>query len=180
LVALSLRMARALKVYRTPIGFHDAYVAAPSQTAALKAWGTDRNLFARGAAELVTDPALTAAPLAAPGDVIKVMREAPAEEPVAPPAKGEKSTGRAAAPKKKAPPRPDRGRLERAEQAIETADAALSEEVRALTDQIAALEAQRRAVERRHDARRARLQDARDKAEAAYDSAMEKWRRLAS
>lgn len=28
-----------LKVYRTPIGFHDAYVAAPSQKAALKAWG---------------------------------------------------------------------------------------------------------------------------------------------
>ena len=30
-----------LKVYRTPIGFHDAYVAAPSQKAALDAWGSD-------------------------------------------------------------------------------------------------------------------------------------------
>ena len=52
----------ALKVYRTPIGFHDAYVAAPSQKAALQAWGSDANLFARGVAELVTDPALTAEP----------------------------------------------------------------------------------------------------------------------
>ena len=26
-----------LKVYRTPIGFHDAYVAAPSKKAALRA-----------------------------------------------------------------------------------------------------------------------------------------------
>src|SRR4051794_12137810 len=74
LAALSLAMARALKVYRTPIGFHDAYVAASSQAAALKAWGTDRNLFARGAAEIVTDPALTEAPLADPGKVIKRLR----------------------------------------------------------------------------------------------------------
>ena len=48
-----------LKVFRTPIGFHDAYVAAPSQKAALEAWGSDSNLFAAGAAELVTDAALT-------------------------------------------------------------------------------------------------------------------------
>jgi hypothetical protein len=27
-----------LKVFRTPIGFHDAYVAAPSKKAALAAW----------------------------------------------------------------------------------------------------------------------------------------------
>ena len=31
-----------LNVYRTPIGFHDAYVAAPSQHAALLAWGRRR------------------------------------------------------------------------------------------------------------------------------------------
>ena len=43
-------MTRKLKVFRTPIGFHDAYVAAPSQKAALQAWGTDTDLFARGVA----------------------------------------------------------------------------------------------------------------------------------
>ena len=32
-------MARALKTFRTAIGFHDAYGAAPSRKAALKAWG---------------------------------------------------------------------------------------------------------------------------------------------
>ena len=36
-----------LKVFRTPIGFHDAYVAAPSQKAALEAWGADSNIFAQ-------------------------------------------------------------------------------------------------------------------------------------
>lgn len=63
-----------LKVFRTPAGFHDAYVAAPSQKAALAAWGSNANLFARGLAEVVTDPALTAAPLARPGEVIRVAR----------------------------------------------------------------------------------------------------------
>ena len=75
-------MARSskLKVYRTPIGFHDAYVAAPSQKAALEAWGSDHDLFARGAAELVTDAALTAAPLASPGTVVKRSRGTTAEQ----------------------------------------------------------------------------------------------------
>ncbi|MCP2775198.1 hypothetical protein, partial [Salmonella enterica] len=54
--------AAKLKVYRTPIGFHDAYVAAPSQKAALQAWGSDADLFARGVAEQVADPALMEEP----------------------------------------------------------------------------------------------------------------------
>lgn len=68
-----------LKVYRTPIGFHDAYVAAPSQKAALEAWGSDANLFARGVAELVDDDALTKEPLAKPGMVIKRARGSESE-----------------------------------------------------------------------------------------------------
>jgi len=63
-----------LKVYRTPIGFHDASVAAPSQKAALEAWGSDSDLFARGSAEQVTDPELMKAPLEKPGEVIKSPR----------------------------------------------------------------------------------------------------------
>ena len=69
-----------LKVFRIPIGFHDAYVAAPSQKAALEAWGSDSNLFAAGAAELVTDAALTRVPLERPGEVIKVLRGSRAEQ----------------------------------------------------------------------------------------------------
>jgi hypothetical protein len=72
-------MARKLKVYRTPIGFHDAYVAAPNQKAALKAWGADADLFARGVAELVTDESLTREPLENPGEVIRRRRGSDAE-----------------------------------------------------------------------------------------------------
>lgn len=68
-----------LKVFRTPAGFHDAYVAAPSQKAALKAWGSDADLFARGIAEVVTDEALTREPLERPGEVIKRARGTAAE-----------------------------------------------------------------------------------------------------
>ena len=68
-----------LKVYRTPIGFHDAYVAAPSQKAALEAWGADVDLFARGVAEAVDDEALTQGPLERPGTVVRVARGSKAE-----------------------------------------------------------------------------------------------------
>jgi len=67
-------MARKLKVYRTPIGFHDAYVAAWSQKEALKAWGSSADLFARGAADTVTDDELTREPLASPGTVVRRLR----------------------------------------------------------------------------------------------------------
>lgn len=76
-------MAKArkqLKVFRTPIGFHDAYVAAPSQKAALEAWGSDANLFASGAAERVTEAKLMEAALERPGEVIKVLRGTEAEQ----------------------------------------------------------------------------------------------------
>jgi hypothetical protein len=35
-----------LKAFRLPIGFHDAYAAAPSQKAAIEAWGSDKDVFA--------------------------------------------------------------------------------------------------------------------------------------
>src|SRR5688572_14271388 len=67
-------MPRKLKVYGTPTGFHDAYVAAPSRKAALAAWGSDVDLFARGVAEEVTEARLMAEPLKRPGEVIKLSR----------------------------------------------------------------------------------------------------------
>jgi type IV secretory pathway VirB10-like protein len=78
-----------LKVFRTAIGFHDAYVAAPSRKAALAAWGTDKDLFARGVAEEVSDPALMEEPLSAPGTVFRRLRPMPPDE-----AEGEPSTPR--------------------------------------------------------------------------------------
>jgi hypothetical protein len=73
-------MPRRLKVFRTPTGFHDAYVAAPSRKAALEAWGATSDLFARGAAEEITDQRLMAEPLAHPGEVIHVSRGVVAAE----------------------------------------------------------------------------------------------------
>ncbi len=69
-----------LKVYRLPIGFHDAYVAAPTKKAAIEAWGSDKDVFQRGQAELVEDPKLTREPLASPGKVIKRLRGTAAEQ----------------------------------------------------------------------------------------------------
>ena len=105
-------MAARLKVYRTAIGFHAAYVAASSQKAALAAWGTDKPLFARGAAEIVTDPALTAEPLARPGTIVKRARGTAQQHLAAlPPDTEEKPKRRPTkAPRTRPPePRPFRG-----------------------------------------------------------------------
>jgi hypothetical protein len=69
-----------LKVFRTPVGFHDAYVAAPSQKAALEAWGSSTNLFSQGAAEQVSDSKLTKVPLEHPGEVVRVLRGTKADQ----------------------------------------------------------------------------------------------------
>ena len=64
-------MAPRLKVFRTHLGFYDVVVAAPSQKAALEAWGAGSNLFAHGFASIVTDPELAKAALRKPGVVLK-------------------------------------------------------------------------------------------------------------
>jgi len=170
-----------LKVYRTPIGFHDAYVAAPSQKAALAAWGSEANLFARGVAEVVTDPKLIEEPLAKPGTVVKRLRGTPAEQIAAlpktksSPPRGETAPKSAKRPAKPAP-RPDRSELDAAEQAIAKAEASHRAAERALRDEEARLAKRRRDLDRRHAAEIARLQRARDRAEAAYQKAMKAWR----
>jgi hypothetical protein len=175
-------MARALKVYRTPIGFHDAYVAAPSQKAALEAWGADRNLFARGDAELVTDTKLTLAPLADPGKVIRVARGSEAEHLAAAGPKTAKKPAAdeppRAAPKRKPPPRPSRAKLDAAERAVDDLRAeqrAASEDLRDREEKLAA---ERRALEQRQAADLAKLDRVRNRAEAAYERALDEWRVL--
>lgn len=170
-----------LKIFRTPIGFHDAYVAAPSRKAALKAWGAEADLFARGAAEQVTDERLMAEPLAHPGEVIKRPRGTAADHLAAstPLRRAKKATPRAktkAPSRAKPPPRPSRAALTAAEEALEDhrrdrdADIARLEAERAeLARQIAAT---RKSADR--DARR--LEEQRDKARAAYEKALAKWR----
>ena len=55
------------------------YIAAPSQKAALEAWGSERDLFSAGAAEPIDDPELMREPLANPGKVIRRARGTVAE-----------------------------------------------------------------------------------------------------
>lgn len=180
-------MPRKLKVYRTPIGFHDAYVAASSQKAALEAWGSDANLFARGIAEVVTDPELSKEPLANPGVVIKRTRGTIAEQIAAlPDDKPEKSAAKAevkskdaarkALPKRPAQPRPDRSKVERAEQEIAEARQRYQKELSALADREAALARERERTERRQAAELTKLERTAEKSRESYRRAMTKWR----
>jgi len=195
-------MPRALKVFRTPIGFHDAYVAAPTKKAALEAWGSTHDLFARGIAEVVTDPALSEEPLAAPGKVIKRSRGTTAEQIAALPAverpdraanadveevepsastKG-KSTAKPKTPAKpKAkpkppPPRPSPDALETAEAALEAAARQYADDNRSVACEQAALDRRRRDLERTQATERAKLQAAVDRADAVYAAALKRWR----
>lgn len=169
-------MARKLKIFRTAIGFHDAYVAAPSRKAALEAWGADADLFARGMAEEVTDEALAAEPLAHPGEVIKRTRGDMAAHIAALP-KSEKVPRKTAKTRQAAPaPRPSRAALEEAEQALEEAQKAHRADLRDLERREAALRRERRALELRIEGERQRLEDALAHEEGRYRRAMEAWR----
>jgi hypothetical protein len=170
-------MPRALKVYRTAIGFHDAYVATPTKKAALEAWGADRNLFTSGRAEEVTDPKLTKAPLAEPGKVIKVLRGSAAEQFAA----LEKSASprprvKPAAAPGKAAPRPSRAALDRADKALAAAEQRHDRALDALAAREAELREERRALQRKRDEELDALREQRDRAEEAYDEAMRVWR----
>lgn len=189
-----------LKVYRTPAGFHDAYVAATSQKAALAAWGSDANLFARGIAEEVTDPALMAAPLDRPGEVIRVARTMDdADEP--PPRRSTRAPSKAGAleapaarakgrpqpkavPKPKPKPKPEptpktkpkRTKLDQAEAALAAAEARHKAEREALRREEQALAAKRRALDKAQAAERTRLDRRRIDAREAYEAALDQWR----
>lgn len=183
-----------LKVYRTPIGFHDAYVAAPSQKAAIEAWGSDKDVFQRGRAELVTDPELTKEPLANPGKVIKRLRGTEAEQIAAlgETGEGEKRTNKSAKaeaeeaevkparktkekPPPKPKPRPSRAKLDETEQALGEAEARYEVAMKALREREATLARERKELEKQ-EAEREGLKARRDKAEAAYAEALRRWR----
>ena len=169
-----------LKVFRTPIGFHDAYVAAPSQKAALEAWGADGNLFAQGIAEQVTDPALMEEPLARPGEIIRKVRGSADEhfaalDRVA--KRKDKSDARASKKAASAPKvkKPGRDQLDAAEEAINAAKARHKSEVKDIDREIEALERKRRDLLRRQERERDSLTEERDAARSSYERAMRAW-----
>lgn len=164
-----------LRVFRTPIGFHDAYVAAPSQKAALEAWGADSNLFAQGAAEQVTDPELMKMPLEHPGELVKVLRGNGAEHLAA--IDMQKPRRRSSKPgaeivRKPRLPRPSRKGVERAEKALEALEQRQEKELAAVERRIADLERKRRELLRRHERDRDEARQAIEDERAEYDRAV--------
>ena len=180
---------RALKVYRTPIGFYDAYVAAPSQKAALAAWGTAKNLFAREAAELVTDPALTAAPLAQPGEVIRLARGSAADHvkalgPIpqaskpkqrAPDAKP--AHARKPAPRADRPPKPSDEALILAQAALERSQSRGLERLRDITERERVLAVERARIEAELASEIERREAELRRAKAEHIAALAQWRK---
>lgn len=177
-----------LKVFRTPTGFHDAYVAATSRKAALEAWGSDHDLFARGGAEQVTDESLMREPLAHPGKVIKRSRgtvaeqlaalpddpPSPAANPASRPGPGDqaKPKGKPSKPK----PKPDRGPLDRARQALDEAKARFEADRADLKRRADNLAQERAALEKNEKAELDKLNQALDKADGDYKRRMRAWR----
>jgi hypothetical protein len=61
----------APRSYKTSSGFFELAVAAPSMTAAAKAWGSRTNVFQQGLAKETRDPAIVTATMARPGVVLR-------------------------------------------------------------------------------------------------------------
>ena len=142
----------------------------------MHAWGADANLFARGVAEVVTDAALTAEPLARPGAVIKRLRGSTEEQlAAAAPVSRTKAVVKPAKTKRPQPLRPDRGAVEAAEAAVADAEAEYRERERRLAEEEAALAERRRRVRADWLADRERLEGERDAAEQRYAAALKTW-----
>lgn len=58
-------------MFQAHLGFYDTVVAAPSQAAALRVWGTRQNLFADGEARVTDDPRAVEAALAQPETLLR-------------------------------------------------------------------------------------------------------------
>jgi hypothetical protein len=182
---------RRLKVFRTSIGFHDAYVAVPSQKAALQAWGANKDLFAIGFAAVVTDPALTAEPLARPGTVIKRLR-ASTEEQLSAAGRQHAQRRREAEkienvdkihkglsppPRKKPQPLPSRKTLDTAEASLAAFELKSKEDRSRLQQKEDDIQRERKALEERQDVDASKLRQRVATARKRYEEAMETWRR---
>ena len=170
-----------LKVFRTPIGFHDAYVAAPSQKAALEAWGADSNLFATGSAELVVEAKLTKEPLSNPGTIIKLLRGTLDEHVAALPKPASKASAKPTptaptAKPRKMRPRPKRDTLDRAEVQLTELEAAHAQVAAELDQRQAALDQERRRVEAKQASERQKARKRVTAARERYETEMEQWR----
>jgi hypothetical protein len=150
-------MPRRLKVFEARLGFYDTVVAAPSQAAALRAWGIHQNLFADGEARVCEDAkAIEAAlahpetPLRRPAGSTDAFGLEPGLPKVPKASKASAKHGAKSPPSAKPKPKPDRSALDAAEAALRTLDGGRKDE------------------EVDFSRRRDELDAARDAAQAAY------------
>lgn len=181
-------MPRTLKVFRTSIGFHDAYVATTSQKAALEAWGAKVNLFTRGMAEEVTEAAATREPLSRPGEVIRKVRGTMADHLAALPREPAQSAGKgssrgdnpakaAASGRKASPlPPPSRAKLDAATEALSQAERSYAEQKRVLDEREADIRRARRALDDTYLKKIEQLEASRSTVEADYRKAIAQWK----
>ena len=142
-------------------------------------------MFSQGAAEVVTDPKLTKAPLARPGEVVRVPRGSEGEHFKALSRSKKKSTVRPTpgpsrereGRKVKRGRRPSSAAVERAERALAKAEAKHRDALDKLRAEAAAIDKRRRELEREQRGERERLSRKLDEARERYRSAMEEWAR---
>lgn len=182
-VRMAAKRKQKLKVYCTPVGFHDAYVAAPSQKAALEAWGARTNLFGQGSAHQVTDETLTKVPLDHPGEVIKVLRGSDAEQLAAlerttSPKPAKRQTNPVAkAEVVKAPrgPKPSRAKLNKAEDALEALRSRQEKQLQQIEGEEERLARKRRELEQKQAEDIAAAKEHIDQEQEEYDRAVRLW-----
>ena len=145
-----------LKVFQAQFGFYDTVVAASSQAAALRAWGTHQNLFASGEAKITTNEAAVAAALKHPETPLRravgsnepFLLE-PTSLPKVPNAPKAATTKPAAKTKPAEPSKPpaDRSKLDAAEKALRSLDDDRKKEEAGFRHEADELEARREAAQ---------------------------------
>ena len=172
-----------LKLFRTPIGFHDAYVAAPSRKAALEAWGSNTDLFSAGIAEEAKDERLLAELSANPGEVARKSRGSAKEHQAALGKVAKKSSKPSPRPSpasgsgRKKGPKPSRAALDKAEAALAELDKKQSAERGALEREERALAKRRERLEETQRQAMDKAVARRDEVEERYRAAVAKWER---
>ncbi len=168
---------RKLKVFQAQFGFYDSVVAAPSQAAALRAWGTRQNLFAEGQARLTDDPQAVEAARAHPEIPLRraVGSDDPFElEPTALPKVPDRPKPKVVKSGPTAKPVPARPPVDRT--ALDAAEAALRDVDERRKREEARLRAEEDELQRKIAARQADYVAARKAASAAVVAARQAYR----
>lgn len=146
------RMPRALKTFKTHIGFYDLIVAAPSMKAAAQAWQANPRIFAQGFAAVTNEPDAVKAALEQPGVVLRRPHGQPGsykaepDKPAAPKVTGRQKQKIAKAEKNRE--REEKARKKAEAAAERRAKTAAEEELAEIEQEEAKLRQRRRALQK--------------------------------